>query len=97
MSLSTNSTAEMPPKCRCGSGDMKLFTCHTKSNPNRKFWRCPRWNVSVLTCHAECAHFNFFYLFKTCLRHILMKTFARWNLLGLHKKSNITVKQDRTD
>ena len=75
----------MPPKCRCGSGDMKLFTSHTKSNPNRKFWRCIRWNVSVLTCHAECAHFHFFYLFKTCLRQILMKTFVGWNLYGKTK------------
>lgn len=43
MSLSTSSSSEIVPKCRCGNGDMRLFTSHTRSNPNRKFWGCPKW------------------------------------------------------
>ena len=27
---------------------MCLFTSHTKPNPNRKFWGCPKWTVSQL-------------------------------------------------
>lgn len=46
MSLSHSSSVEVAPKCRCGNGDMRLFTSHTKANPNRKSWGCPKWIVS---------------------------------------------------
>eukprot|EP00268_Persea_americana_P024095 TRINITY_DN2357_c1_g1_i7.p1 TRINITY_DN2357_c1_g1~~TRINITY_DN2357_c1_g1_i7.p1 ORF type:complete len:139 (+),score=11.33 TRINITY_DN2357_c1_g1_i7:96-512(+) len=44
MSSSNSRNTKWAPKCPCGSGDMKLFTSHTETNPNQKFWRCPYWN-----------------------------------------------------
>ncbi|RWR73172.1 hypothetical protein CKAN_00142800 [Cinnamomum micranthum f. kanehirae] len=44
MSSSNSRITKWAPKCPCGSGDMKLFTSHIETNPNRKFWRCPNWN-----------------------------------------------------
>ncbi|RWR76761.1 hypothetical protein CKAN_00521900 [Cinnamomum micranthum f. kanehirae] len=43
MSSSNTTHSECPPKCRCGAGEMKLFTSRTQLNPHRKFWKCPNW------------------------------------------------------
>ena len=40
--LSSNSNSnEWVPKCSCG--ELICLTSHTKTNPNRKFWKCPNW------------------------------------------------------
>lgn len=82
MSQSTYSSVEVALKCRCGNGDMRLFTSHTKSNSNRKFWGCPKWTVSVL--HSVISYvviegfkplclISYYSLFKlTCVERIWM-------------------------
>ena len=36
---------------RCGCGDeLILLKSNSITNPGRKFWRCPNWNVSWLCC-----------------------------------------------
>ena len=55
---SSSSSVHRPITCKCGE-DVVLLTSHSKSNPGRKFWRCPHWKVSV---HA----FFFFSFFDLC-------------------------------